>query len=87
MSLVVVCVLALTLLHQGKGNCTDNAVIKNFFGLLESQPPYLQTFKSMKQFKEELIAYLNYYNNHRSKAKLKGLPSVMYRQQALSVAK
>ena len=69
-----------------KGNCLDNAVMENFFGLLKSELLYLQEFDSMEHFKQELIAYLDYYNNHRIKAKLKGLPPVLHRQQALSVA-
>ena len=67
-------------------NCLDNAVMENFFGLLKSELLYLQEFDSMEHFKQELIAYLDYYNNHRIKAKLKGLPPVLHRQQALSVA-
>lgn len=69
-----------------KGNCLDNAVIENFFGLLKSELLYLQEFESMEHFKSELIEYLNYYNNHRSKARLKGLPPAIHRQQALSAA-
>ena len=69
-----------------KGNCFDNAVIENFFGLLKSELLYLQEFESMEQFKRELIDYLDYYNNRRSKAKLKGLPPALHRQQALSAA-
>ena len=69
-----------------KGNCLDNAVMENFFGLLKSELLYLQTFDSFEQFKAELIEYLDYYNNRRSKAKLKGLPPALHRQQALSVA-
>ena len=69
-----------------KGNCLDNAVIENFFGLLKSELLYLQKFQSMAHFKQELIAYLDYYNNHRIKAKLKGLPPAIHRLQALSVA-
>lgn len=69
-----------------KGNCLDNAVIENFFGLLKSELLYLQKFKSMEQFKTELIDYLIYYNNRRIKAKLKGLPPAIHRQQALSTA-
>ena len=69
-----------------KGNCLDNAVIENFFGLLKSELLYLQEFDSMEHFKQELIEYLDYYNNHRIKAKLKGLPPALHRQQALSVA-
>ena len=57
-----------------KGNCLDNAVIENFFGLLKSELLYLQEFQSMEHFKQEL------------KAKLKGLPPAFHRQQALSAA-
>ncbi|HIS41463.1 MAG TPA: IS3 family transposase [Candidatus Limiplasma pullicola] len=69
-----------------KGNCLDNAVAENFFGLLKSELLYLQKFQSLEQFKQELIDYLVYYNNKRIKAKLKGLPPAIYRQQALSAA-
>lgn len=66
-----------------KGNCLDNAVMENFFGLLKSELLYLQKFQSIEHFKQELIEYLDYYNNRRIKAKLKGLPPAIYRQQAL----
>ena len=69
-----------------KGIRLDNAVIGNFFGLLKSELLYLQDFQSMEHFKQELIDYLDYYNNRRIKAKLKGLPPAIHRQQALSVA-
>ena len=66
-----------------KGNCLDNAVMENFFGLLKSELLYLQKFQSIEHFKQELAEYLDYYNNQRIKAKLKGLPPAIYRQQAL----
>lgn len=69
-----------------KGNCLDNAVAENFFGLLKSELLYLQKFHSMEHFKQELIDYLDYYNNRRIRAKFKGLPPAIHRQQALSVA-
>ena len=69
-----------------KGNCLDNAVAENFFGLLKSELLYLQEFESMKHFKQELVNYLEYYNNRRIKTKLKGLPPAIHRQQALSAA-
>lgn len=69
-----------------KGNCLDNAVMENFFGLLKSELLYLQTFDSMEHFKQELLKYLDYYNNKRIKEKLKGLPPALHRQQALSAA-
>ena len=69
-----------------KGNCLDNAVIENFFGSLKSELLYLQKFRSMEHFKQELVEYLDYYNDRRIKAKLKGLPPAIHRQQALSAA-
>ena len=69
-----------------KGNCLDNAVMENFFGLFKSELLYLQEFESMEHFKRELLDYLDYYNNRRIKAKRKGLPPALHRQQALSAA-
>lgn len=69
-----------------KGNCLDNAVIENFFGLLKSELLYLQDFESIEHFISELIEYLDYYNYRRIKVKLKGLPPVLHRQQALRTA-
>ena len=69
-----------------KGNCLDNAVMENFFGLLKSELLYLKEFDSLDQFKAELIEYLDYYNNRRIKAKLKGLPPAVHRKQALNAA-
>ena len=53
-----------------KGNCLDNAVMENFFGLLKSELLYLQEFYSMEHFKQELIEYLDYYNNRRYQHRL-----------------
>ena len=69
-----------------KGNCLDNAAAENFFGLLKSELFYLQKFESMEHFIQELVEYLDYYNNRRIKIKLKGLPPALHRQQALSLA-
>ncbi|MED1472815.1 IS3 family transposase, partial [Bacillus salipaludis] len=65
-----------------KGNCLDNAVIENFFGLLKSELLYLKEFESMEQFKVELEKYIYYYNHKRIKAKLKGMSPVQYRTHA-----
>lgn len=69
-----------------KGNCLDNAIMENFFGLLKSELLYLQKFDSMEEFRVELEKYIDYYNNKRIKAKLKGLSPLQYRLQSLSVA-
>ncbi|TCN04984.1 transposase InsO family protein [Bacillus sp. BK006] len=65
-----------------KGNCFDNAVIENFFGLLKSELLYLQEFESMEHFQQELERYIVYYNHKRIKVKLKGLTPVEYRIQS-----
>jgi putative transposase len=69
-----------------KGNCLDNAVIENFFGLLKSELFYLETFESINQFKEELVNYINYYNQERIKVKLKGMSPVQYRIHSSKIA-
>ena len=66
-----------------KGNCYDNSVMENFFGHLKSELLYLQEFDSIEHVKAELIDYIDYYNR-RIKARLKGLPPALHRQQALS---
>ncbi len=69
-----------------KGNCLDNAIMENFFGLLKSELLYLREFESLEEFREELEKYIYYYNNQRIKGKLKGLSPVQYRIQSLLVA-
>lgn len=65
-----------------KGNCLDNAVMENFFGLLKSELFYLQKFESVDHFIRELETYIDYYNKKRIKEKLKGLSPVQYRIQS-----
>ena len=62
-----------------KGNCLDNAVMENFFGIMKSELLYLQKFSDMDVFKRELRKYINYYNNDRIKLKLNGKSPVQYR--------
>ncbi len=64
-----------------KGNCLDNAVMENFFGLLKSELLYLQKFDSLDHFLMELEDYLRYYNEERIKEKLNGMSPVQYRTQ------
>ena len=62
-----------------KGNCLDNAMMENFFGIMKSELLYLQEFKDMDHFKQELKRYIHYYNNDRIKLRLKGKSPVQYR--------
>ena len=64
-----------------KGNCLDNAVMENFFGLLKSELLYLQKFTSVDHFLKELEEYIQYYNKDRIKEKLNGMSPVQYRTQ------
>ncbi len=69
-----------------KGNCLDNSIMENFFGLLKSEMFYGENFTSIEEFIKELEDYIDYYNHKRIKGKLKGLSPVDYRNQSLEVA-
>lgn len=69
-----------------KGNCLDNAIMENFFGLLKSELLYLRDFSSIEEFKGELEEYIWYYNNKRIKCKLKGMSPVQYRLHSSQIA-
>ncbi|MEC1722865.1 IS3 family transposase [Schinkia azotoformans] len=68
-----------------KGNCYDNSVMENFFGIMKSEFLYMTEFESVEHFKIELEKYINYYNTKRIKAKLKMSP-VQYRTHFTQVA-
>ena len=69
-----------------KGNCLDNAVMENFFGIMKSELLYPNKFEDIEVFKKELIEYIDYYNNKRIKLKLKGLSPVEYRTKSFNTA-
>ena len=62
-----------------KGNCLDNAIIENFFGILKSEMFYTQKFKSIEQLKQEINKYIIYYNNERIKSNLNKMSPIKYR--------
>lgn len=69
-----------------KGNCLDNAMAENFFGLLKTEMYHNEVFKSADELIETIKEYIDYYNNNRIKLKLKGLSPIEYRNQALAAA-
>jgi transposase InsO family protein len=77
---------AITQSMSRKGNCYDNAVMENFFGIMKSEFFYLREFESVDHFKQELARYMDYYNHKRIKSKLKGMSPVQYRDHAQQVA-
>lgn len=62
-----------------KGNCLDNAMIENFFGLLKSELFYLKKYKSVEELRVDIDEYIHYYNNYRIKEKLKGQSPISFR--------
>lgn len=62
-----------------KGNCLDNAIIENFFGILKSELFYLKKYNSIIQLKQEIQEYIYYYNNQRIKSKLNKMSPIKYR--------
>ena len=62
-----------------KGNCLDNAIIENFFGILKSELFYLKKYNSIEQLKNEINEYINYYNNDRIKSNLNKMSPIQYR--------
>jgi transposase InsO family protein len=65
-----------------RGNCYDNSVMENFFGLLKTEFYYNHKFSSIESFEKELSEYIDYYNNRRIKVKLKGLSPIQFRTQS-----
>lgn len=63
-----------------KGNCLDNAVAENFFGIMKSELLYAETFESPEAFVKALDEYIDYYNNKRIKLRLDGMSPVKYRE-------
>ena len=68
-----------------KGNCLDNSLMENFFGIMKNEMFYGHEyeFKSLDQLEKEMIKYIEYYNKDRITVKLKGLSPTNYRQQSL----
>jgi transposase InsO family protein len=62
-----------------KGNCLDNAIIENFFGILKSELFYLKKYSTINQLKEEINEYISYYNNDRIKSNLNKMSPIKYR--------
>lgn len=62
-----------------KGNCLDNSLIENFFGLLKQEIYYGKIYHSFNSLKETIENWIYYYNNNRIKMKLGGLSPVNFR--------
>ena len=65
-----------------KGNCLDNAMMENFFGIIKSEMFYGQekNFQTLEELELAIKEYIEYHNNRRIKLRLKGMSPVKYRQ-------
>mgnify|MGYP000852773051 FL=1 len=67
-----------------KGNCLDNSVMENFFGLLKQEIYYGRVYHSYEELKTAIEEYIVYYNEHRIKKSLGWLSPVQYRRKHLA---
>lgn len=69
-----------------KGNCMDNSLMENFFGLLKNEMFYghESEFKTLDDLRKAIVKYIKWYNEERINVKRKGLSPLEYRQQSLS---
>lgn len=67
-----------------KGNCHDNSVMENFFGLLKQEIYHGVVYYSYEELKSEIERYIKYYNEQRIKEKLGWMSPVQYRLHLLA---
>lgn len=67
-----------------KGNCMDNSLMENFFGIMKNEMYYGNEFASLEELRKAMEEYIVYYNTERINIKRKGLSPLAYRQQSLS---
>lgn len=67
-----------------KGNCYDNSVMENFFGILKQEMYYGNTYYSFEELNEAIEKYIKYYNEKRIKEKLGWMSPVQYRLNTLA---
>jgi transposase InsO family protein len=67
-----------------KGNCLDNSMMENFFGVMKSELLYAEKFESPQAFIKALEEYIEYYNNKRIKSRLNGKSPVLYRTLSIT---
>lgn len=69
-----------------KGNCMDNSLMENFFGILKNEMYYghEKEFKTKEQLVTAIEEYIKWYNEKRINIKRKGMSPLEYRQQSYS---
>ena len=59
-----------------KATCLDNASMEGFFGHMKDEFYRHRAFDSFDSFKEQIDAYIAYWNTRRYQARLKGMAPV-----------
>lgn len=67
-----------------KGNCYDNSVMENFFGIMKQEMYHGVVYYSYDELKDAIEKYISYYNKHRIKQKLGWMSPVEYRLSLLT---
>ncbi len=69
-----------------KGNCMDNSLMENFFGIMKNEMYYghEKAFTSYEVLRNTMDDYIKYYNEERINLKRKGLSPLEYRQQSFN---
>lgn len=67
-----------------KGNCYDNAIMENFFGIMKQEMYYGAVYYSYDELREAIEKYIKYYNEQRIKESLGWQSPVEYRMAQLA---
>ena len=67
-----------------KGNCHDNSIMENFFGLLKQEIYHGVVYYSYNELKSTIEKYIKYYNEQRIKERLGWKSPVQYRLSLLA---
>ena len=67
-----------------KGNCMDNSLMENFFGIIKNEMFYghEEEFETINDLRLAIENYIKWYNEDRINVKRKGLSPLQYRQQS-----
>lgn len=68
---------------SAKGSSVDNAPIESFFAIIKTECIYLEQNLTTENLEFVISEYIYYYNNYRLQEKIKELPPIIYREQAL----
>ena len=62
-----------------KATCLDNAVIESVFHILKVGTVHNNAYNNYNELRQDIIRYVNYYNNKRIRTKLAGKTPLEYR--------